>query len=221
MITREGAIALCVYTCKNDFILHNEFYASPVIAFLKNIDGLDVFEVTANPSITATALEGNQLVIKTDESYVNLPLKTYKMICHLSEHLNYDFIVKIDVTTLTRAISNNSLTGGKVITNSELISLFSDPDYYRDYNGFVQLNARRRGAENWAANKGISIEYDKVFKGDTLPPFYSGKTWLIGKEFANFIANEGMTTVELFSRYFPAEDVMLGFLYQRYISLEK
>ena len=122
----------------------------------------------------------------------------------------------MDVTTLTTVIRNELMTGGKKVSELELLECINNSNFYSDYNGYVQLSAKRKGAENWANIKNIDIDFDKVFDADETPPFYSGKLWLINREFASFVVNNGETVVNKFSKYFPAEDVMLGTLYPHF-----
>ena len=80
----------------------------------------------------------------------------------------------------------------------------------------MELNASRKGVLNWAQNKGIVVDFDKVFDGGKIPPFFSGKLWLISHIFADYIVSRGVDKLALFKRYFPAEDVMVGSLYRDY-----
>jgi len=158
------------------------------------------------------------LLLKTSEHYNNLPRKSFCMIRYLSDNLEFDYILKIDVTTLTTVIRNGLLTGGKSVSEYGVLKCINGDDFYSDYNGYVQLKAKRKGVENWANLKGISIDYEKVFESDETPPFYSGKLWLINREFASFITDQGEAMVDHFSKHFPAEDVMIGTLYQKYLA---
>jgi len=209
-------ILVCIYSCNAHNDLIHKFNKSPVIKFLSGLSNTRIIEVRADPNISEDVFSGRLLLLKTAESYQNLPRKSFAMIRYAALNFDFDYIVKIDVTTLTSALHAKLLTGGKEISESEMLKMLSNPNFYRDYNGYVLLNASRKGAEGWANKKAISIDYDQIFEEDRLPRFYSGKMWLINQNFANFIVGNAESVVNDFSKYFPAEDVMLGFLYQKY-----
>ena len=213
-------LIVCIYTCDADDHLLKAFYSSVVMKELKGRKNTELIEVRASDAIEQDEFLSPRLTVKTTEHYANLPRKSFCMISYLSARFEFDYILKIDVTTLTTAISNKLLTGGKQVSEPELLEYINDVAFYRDYNGYVQLNAKRKGAENWANKKGIDIDYQKVFDTDDMPSFYSGKMWLIDRNFAVFIADCGGATVDDFSKYFPAEDVMIGFLYQKFLNYQ-
>ena len=211
-------LLVCIYTCAADDHLLDEFYGSLVIKALKQRPNTKLIEVRANEHIEQDDFSGGRLTVKSIENYNNLPRKTYFMVRYLTRELDFDYLLKIDVTTLTTVIRNKLLSGGEEVTQDKIIEYLCDPDFYQDYSGYVRLNAKRQGAENWAEKKGIDIDYQKIFDKSELPPFFSGKMWLISNEFATFIADNGAMTVNEFSKYFPAEDVMIGTLYQKFIN---
>jgi hypothetical protein len=213
---KSVTIATCIYACEADEHLLTKFYASPVAKWLIKDARFKLFEVFADANLPESVITGSRLTLNTEEAYSNLPEKTFRMIQFFSQRREFDYILKIDVTTLTSAMDDSVKTGGKALSITKLIELISGSEFLQDYNGYSLLSAKRAGAENWAVNKGIAIDYKKIFNSDLLPEFYSGKLWLISRDFFQFIANEGETTVDKFTHFFPAEDVMIGYLFDKF-----
>jgi hypothetical protein len=107
------------------------------------------------------------------------------------------------------------------ITIRDLKSLFSNPDFLVDYNGFVKLHAKQRGIENWADKKGITIDYNAIYGDNILPEFYSGKVWLISRNFGSYIERVGGEIARNFTENLPAEDLMIGYMYQRLMEVKQ
>jgi len=213
---RAKKIVVCIYACYQDEHLLKEFYVSPVAKWLARDDRFTLFEVFADGTLTDDLVTKNRVTLCVEEQYRNLPQKTFNMIRFFTETSKYDYILKIDVTTLTTALKNDIPTGGKKISTESILELISDPTFLQHYNGYSRVTAQRRGAENWAKNKTIKIDYDRVFDSNTLPNFFSGKLWLISHEFAKFIVSNNPDTLDLFTNFFPAEDVMIGYIFTRF-----
>lgn len=213
-------VAVCVYVCDADEHLLPAFYASPVMQYLLADAIFEVFEVFADSELTEPVLLGRRLSVNTRDAYENLPQKTFRMIRFFLSHGYYSHILKIDVTSLTRGMDAGLKTGGKALTEAEFLRVLKLPDFLSRYNGYARVKARRPGAENWAKNKGINIDYERVFASDELPPFFSGKMWLIDRQFATYFVEQAEDDVLLFTRFFPAEDVMLGYVFAKFQEMQ-
>ena len=106
----------------------------------------------------------------------------------------------------------------KPMDMDKLASFLQEADYDRDYLGFMHhAHAGREGAENWARKKGGSIDYARLFGDGPMPPFYSGKCYMISRRFAEYIAREGAEAAQEHAQHFlGSEDVMVGRLHQRF-----
>ena len=210
----------CVYTCEAHSHLLERFYRSEVGSFLRENPGTRVLEVHADPGIARSRIEGSRMILRSNESYKDLPAKTQRMIEFSVERFRFDSLLKIDITTvLTQSeLGLPEYSDIRAMDMAALAAFLRDTDYGLDYNGFhLYEGAERTGAESWARKKGLTIEYGRFFGDGPMTPFYAGKCYVLSRRFAEFIAREGADTADEHQAYFPgSEDVMIGRMYARY-----
>lgn len=198
-------------------MLH-EFHNSIVGQYVQELPGAKIFEVYANPHIPCSALHKNELVLSTHERYGALSLKTHKMMDFCVNHFEFQHLLKIDVTTIMKSFEGAEYEGRKPIDLGELLSFLKTAPYDNDYDGFIlHRGATRHNAENWAAKKGETISYQKVFGDSNLPPFFSGKCYIVSQRFARYVSEYGQEMAQEHEQYFlGAEDLMIGRMYQSF-----
>ena len=208
----------CVYTCNEHRPFLDRFYASEVGTHLLSRENTQVVEVYADPSLSSPRLVRNELFLSVEERYERLSIKTHAMIDYCIRHFEFARLLKIDVTTVMTNMDSPEYEGRKPLDLSALTRFLRDADEGLDYNGFILHSAAgREGAESWARKKRGSIDYERLFGQGPMPPFYSGKCYLLSHSFATYVANSGAAVAEENCRYFlGAEDLMIGRLHERF-----
>jgi hypothetical protein len=213
----------CIYTCDAHNHLLERFYRSEVGSFLRENAATRILEVHADPGIGRPRIAGSRMVLRSNESYKDLPAKTQRMIEFSVKRIRFDSLLKIDITTvMTQSeLGLPEYSDIKAMDMAALAEFLRHADYGRDYNGFLLYEgAGREGAESWARKKGLSIDYARFFGDGPMLPFYAGKCYVLSRRFAEFIARSGAETAIEHQRYFPgSEDVMIGRLYDRFRSV--
>lgn len=221
----SGGLLACIYTCEAHRHLSERFHASEVGTLLRRAPGTRIVEVYADAGAGHSHIEGNSMILRTNESYRELPIKTHRMVDFSVRNFRFDNLLKIDITT----VMTQSELGSPEYAERQAIDMPSVAEFLRradfslDYMG-LQLHERagREGAENWARKKGLDIDYDLLFGQGPMPPFYSGKCYVISRRFAEFIARFGADTAIEQHQYLPgSEDVMVGRMYERFRSAGK
>lgn len=217
-LTREYELVVCIYTCEKHRKLLHQFHKSALGQHLRKLTAAKILEVYANPDIPHSFLHKNELILRTEESYEALSLKTHKMFEYCVQYFNFKHLIKIDVTTIMTQFNMPEYEDRKPIDLNELILFLKKLQLKKDYDGFkLHHNATKNNAENWASKKGATINYEKLFGENNMPSFYSGKCYIISNRFAKYISKHGQTVAEEHKKYFlGAEDVMIGRLYNRF-----
>ncbi len=212
------SLLVCIYTCEAHRHLLERFYASEVGVLLRDAPGARLLEVYADATAPGSSVDGRRMVLRADERYEALSIKTHRMIEFGVRNFQFENLVKIDVTTVMTELDSPEYAERKAMDMSALAQFIRDADYSRDYNGFMlHERAGREGAENWARKKGGAIQYSRLFGEGPMPPFYSGKCYLLSRRFAEYIANSGADVADEHRLFFlGSEDVMIGRMYARF-----
>ena len=215
-----GNLLACVYTCEAHRGLLDRFYSSEVGTLLRATPGVCVVEVYADAGFPASRLEGNRILLRSNENYRELSIKTHRMIEFGVRHFHFDNLLKIDVTTvMTQAeLGSPEYSERKAMDMAAIADFLRHADYGQDYLGFKQhAKAGREGVENWAKKKGLAIDYPRLFGDGLVPPYYTGKCYVVSRRFAEFVARTGAGMAEEQRQYLPgSEDVMIGRLYDQF-----
>jgi hypothetical protein len=218
-----GSLLACIYTCEAHRPLLERFHASEVGILLRETPGVRIVEVYADEEVPVSRLDGSRIVLRSKESYLELSLKTHRMIEFSVDNFGFDNLLKIDITTvMTQSeLGSPEYSERKAMDMGSIADFLRLADYGRDYVGLIlHERAGREGAENWARKKGQAIDYARLFGDGPMPPFYSGKCYVISRRFAEFIARFGADVADEQRRYFlGSEDVMVGRMYDRFRSI--
>lgn len=215
---RPAKLLVCVYTCEAHEWLLQRFYESPVGVLLRENPDAVIVEVHADASLAHSRMAGHRMQLKAQECYQELSIKTHRMIELAVREFEFQSLLKIDVTTAMTEMDSPEYADRKPMDMDALAGFLREADYGRDYLGFMHhVHAGREGAENWARKKGGRIDYERIFGEGPIPPFYSGKCYIISRRFAEYIARQGAEAAQEQAQHFlGSEDVMVGRLYQRF-----
>ena len=224
MSMRGGAggprLLVCIYSCAAHAPLLPRFYASPVGRWIAARPGTRVLEVVASLDVAESRIDGPVLTVRAEERYERLSLKTQAMVEHCVATQDFDALLKIDVTTVLDVLDGPEFAGRAPIDPLALLAFAEAADPCADYAGLLlHAGAGREGAEGWAKKKGGTIDYGRLFGDGPMPPFYSGKCYLLGRRFAEFVAARGAPLAQEHAAYFlGAEDLMIGRLHALYVA---
>ncbi len=211
----------CIYTCAAHAPWLARFHASAVGRYLHDRPGTRIVEVVADPSASPPGrIDGSRLVVSAEERYEALSVKTHRMIRTAVEQDSFDTLLKIDVTMVMTQMDGPEYADRAAIDPEALLRFLREADPAVDYQGLMlHAAAGRDGAENWARKKGGTIDYQAIFGDGPMPPFYSGKCYLISRRFAEYVAREGEPVAEQQRRLFlGSEDVMIGRLHEAFVA---
>jgi hypothetical protein len=212
---RELELLVCIYTCRKHADLLAAFYATEFGQYLKGLQNTLILETYADPEISESMHVNEKLILKTNEKYENLSVKTYLMIDYCVSNFKFRNLLKVDVTTVLPRSNLDSASSHAEITPDQLVRFLGDRGKFGDYEGIKLLSdAGRSGAENWARKKGGAIDYLRVFGNRNMPPYYTGKCYFLSHCFARFISQHGASMAREHAHYLMgSEDVMIGRLY--------
>jgi len=215
---RELELLVCIYTCRKHADLLAAFYATEFGQYLKGLSNTLVLEIYADLEISESMHINEKLIVKTDEKYENLSVKTHLMIEYCIANFKFKNLSKVDVTTILPRSNLNSESSHAEITPSQLVNFLGDRGNFGDYEGIKLLSdAGRNGAENWARKKGGAIDYLRVFGNRNMPPYYTGKCYILSHRFTRFISQHGASMAQEHAQYLMgSEDVMIGRLYEAF-----
>jgi len=209
----------CIYTCAEHAPWLARFHDSRIGRFLRERPDTRIVEVLADPGLPRPGrIEGQCLLASTEERYDALSVKTLRMVQTAVAQSSFDTLLKIDVTTVMTSMDGAEYSERAPIDLEALENCLRGADPDKDYQGLMlHAAAGREGAENWARKKGGVIDYGAVFGDGPIPPFFSGKCYLLSRRFAEFVAREGEPYAEQQRHLFlGSEDVMIGRLFKTF-----
>lgn len=209
---------VCLYTCERHRSFLDEFYRSPVGQYLKTLPDSTVLEVYADPGIERSFHQNGKLILRTPERYDSLSLKTFEMMRYCSERFRFRRLLKIDVTVVRTRFEGPEYEGRVPVDLNKLVRFLEAAPPERHYDGFRLFPAAtRENAQKWAAKKGRTIDYERLFGTGPMVPFFGGKAYFVSPAFARFIADHGAGMArEHVEHFLGSEDVMVARLYEKF-----
>jgi len=222
-IKPELKVLICLYTCADHLRFHDQFHLSNIGMFLKSINNSKLINVFADGAINSPLMQENDLYLDTKESYINLSLKTYKMIKYCVQRFEFQYLMKIDLSSGIEQLNTNPAVANRVRDQEVMVNFLGDVNTkiqerkLEDYTGWKLINANKDGIERWAKNRGLQIDFDHVFADEIIPPYFSGKCYLLSKAFANYVAKSGAVMAQEHTQHLTgSEDLMIGRLYDKF-----
>jgi len=208
---------ICVYTCQRDVEFLNKLKQTDWYKEATADKNNTVFSVYADPTIGEEYIidkQNNTLIVKAEEEYSKLSLKTYQMIKACVDFEEFDYLIKVD-STIVDDLTMNS----RGMRFETFLNKYYSRSLYEDYDGPWFLSVTNKNIINWFKMQGISHTNPyKVFKSDEdIPSFYSGKSYIVGYEFCKYISKNGKPLAELMVEHVGgAEDLTIATLYEEY-----
>ena len=184
MINDNNTILFCLYTCEADEPSLHKLKETDWYKELSTKSNTKFIEIYADPDISSRyILCGNRLTVKTEESYDNLCIKTYKMIEACSREITFDYLVKLDCNI----IENRHNKTSNLFSFEYFIEKFNDPGIIGEYNGLTPIkNNTVSTFRNWASMKKIFVMPEALISDigeDKWPTeYWAGGCYCLGKK---------------------------------------
>ena len=222
-IKSELKVLICLYTCADHVRFHDQFHLSCIGMFLKSINNSKLINIFADDAIKSPLMQKNDLYLDTKESYSNLSVKTYKMIQYCVQRFKFHYLMKIDLSSGIEQLNTDPAVANRVSDQEVMVNFLKgvitklQESNLEDYTGWKLINANKDGIERWAKNRGLQTEFDHVFADGIIPPYFSGKCYLLSKAFANYVAKNGAIMAQEHTQHLAgSEDLMIGRLYEKF-----
>lgn len=175
-------ILVCIYTCEKDRsslekLKSTDWYKD--ISSRNNFQAIDVFaDETINEEYQ---IKNNTLTVKTQESYDNLCIKTYKMIQACDQLFDFDYLLKID----SNIIENRHNKTSMLFSFEYFLEKFYNSGVIGEYNGLTPIIGNTiHSFRNWANSKSLFVLPEVIISelGDDRWPnsYWAGGCYCLG-----------------------------------------
>ncbi len=208
---------VCVYTDESD----TENYNNLIDYLNKNVDltenNISIIKVLAGHE--RDEFVGDTLFLNCKESYDSLSVKTYEMIRMCTQHRDFDFLIKVDSSIVGYGLKSNVGYSKKVRSffyALERIKFLLENDLkfrlHKDYGGLhLTPGGNKEGYLNWAKNKNIEIDYDKIFGIHQPSLKYTGKLYFMSRKLCNQVMCTGYNKSRDYVKYLGgSEDTLIS-----------
>ena len=172
----DKKILICIYTCKKDRDLMLELKSSEWYRNCQNNANVQFVDVYADESPNESFMANdNELIVKTQESYDNLCMKTYEMIKSCASLFDFDILIKLDASI----ISNKHVSVSPIFSFENFVNWFAAGSFLKnDYDGYCKIEGNCiESFRNWASNQGLFVLPEALFSdigNDKWPDWYWG-----------------------------------------------
>ena len=209
---------ICIYTCIKDQPRLKKLKETDWYRQVTTDDECTVIEVYADPSISEEYIytEGeNVLIVRAEEVYNKLSIKTYSMIKACVSLMEFDYLVKVDATLIDYIHPHPDMNF------NYFKEMYNKPEFCQEYNGIVLWEGVSAASHYaWTQRKRIpNINLNTLYElmGKEYISFYSGKCYVIDNNVCKYIAKHGETTAYVFAQHIGGnEDLMVNKLYKSY-----
>jgi len=214
---------ICIYTCNRDKQHLDKLKQTDWYEQVTNDESCQVLEVYADPDIQEESIlelsenmKDGILILKTEEAYDKLSLKTFNMIKACVSHTSdFDYLIKVDATLIDYDHPHPN------IDFNYFVSCFNQPSFYKEYNGICKWGGVSASTHySWTQRKGIpNIRLEPMVEalGNEPFAFYSGKCYVLNNDLCKHIAAHGETMALVYATHLAGvEDIMIYKLYENY-----
>lgn len=176
-------ILVCIYTCEKDRSSLEKLKSTDWYKDISSRNNFQTIDVFADESINAECkLKNNTLTVKTEESYDNLCIKTYKMIQACDQLFEFDYLLKIDSTIIENTHKDISF----LFSFEYFLKKFYSDGVIGEYNGLTPITNNTIGSfRNWANSKSLFVLPEVIISehGEKSWPknYWGGKCYCLSK----------------------------------------
>lgn len=176
-------ILVCIYTCEKDRSSLEKLKSTNWYKDISSRNNFQTIDVFANESINAEyELKNNTLTVKTQESYDNLCIKTYKMIQACNQLFEFDYLLKID----SNIIENRHNKTSMLFSFEYFLEKFYNSGVIGEYNGLTPITGNTiESFRKWANSKSLFVMPEVIVSelGNNRWPksYWAGGCYCLGK----------------------------------------
>tara|TARA_B100000035_G_scaffold106874_1_gene90641 strand:+ start:790 stop:1446 length:657 start_codon:yes stop_codon:yes gene_type:complete len=176
-------ILVCIYTCEKDRSSLEKLKSTNWYKDISSRNNFQAIDVFADESINEEyQLKNNTLTVKTQESYDNLCIKTYKMIQACNQLFEFDYLLKID----SNIIENRHNKTSMLFSFEYFLEKFYNSGVIGEYNGLTPIAGNTiESFRNWANSKSLFVMPEVILSelgGNCWPKSYwAGGCYCLGK----------------------------------------
>ena len=145
---------ICINSCLNDA---DSLTKLKETEWFRNVDQSPEYKVVtvlADPDISETFIDGETLIIKTEEEYTNLCMKTYHMIDYFMRGTINDYFIKID----SKIIEGEHNKTSDLFSFNNFLKKFNEEAFKENYGGACPiLGANPNQLRHWASTKNLTV----------------------------------------------------------------
>jgi hypothetical protein len=176
-------ILICIFSCEKDKNSLSKLKDTSWYRDVRSCDNFTVIDVFANPLINDRFnLKEGSLTVKTEESYSNLCIKTYKMIEACVESFDFDYLLKIDGNIIENRHNETSM----LFSFDYFLEKFYNEGVVGEYNGLTPItNNTIKQFRNWASSKKIFVMPEALIsyigKNKWAEDYWAGNCYCLGR----------------------------------------
>ena len=198
-ILSTSKILVCLYSCEKDAVSLRKLKDTDWYKDVSNLSNFTFIDVFADPSIDDNfQFKDSLLTLKTEESYENLCMKTYKMIEACAELFDFDYLLKID----SNIIENRHNATSMLFSFDYFLKKFYNEGVIGEYNGLTPImNNTIEQFRNWASSKSLFVMPEALLsdigEDKWAKNYWAGGCYCLGKNSIDKILKQK----ELFIKY--------------------
>lgn len=153
-INKSEKTLICINSCLSDEESLTKLRDTEWFREVDESPEYDIVIALANPSISETHIEGQNLIIKTEEDYTNLCMKTYYMIDYFMCKTINDYFIKID----SKIIEGEHNKTSNLFSFDNFLKKFNEGAFKENYGGACPiLGANPNHLRHWASTKNLTV----------------------------------------------------------------
>ena len=211
-ILSTSKILVCIYTCKQDAESVSELKETEWFKDISSRNNFQCIEVLADEKIDQEYVFGNNvLTLKTQESYNNLCIKTYKMIEACKDLFEFDFLLKIDCNIIKNRHNKTSM----LFSFEYFLEKFYNQGVIGEYNGLTPIQGNTlQQFRNWASMKKLFVMPEALISdiGESkwATDYWAGGCYCLGKKSINKIIKQENLFKKFKNLMAGCEDMAIG-----------
>ena len=145
---------ICINTCLEDAESLHKIQQTDWFKKVKNSENYKVISVLSDPTVSASFTYEDKLIIKTEESYTNLCMKTYYMVDYFLQNTEHQYFIKVDCNL----INGNHDDVSHLFSFDNFVDKFNSGSFEEEYGGACPiLGTNPNHLRHWAASKNLTI----------------------------------------------------------------
>lgn len=202
---------VCINTCLDDTESLYQLKETDWYQFIEKSPEYRPMTVLADPKVGHSFTYEDKLIIKTEEEYTNLCMKTFYMIDYFMQNTTYDYFMKVD----SNIIKGNHDTTSELFSFNHFLKKFNEKAFKENYGGACPiLGANPNQLRYWANSKNLSVMPELLLTElgiDEFPiKYWAGSSYSLGRGNAYKVTQNKNTFKSFKNLMAGCEDLCIG-----------